>query len=51
MAKNDSKKTVVSTRLDADLVKRLKHLGVDTDKKINELLEEGIALVLKKYKA
>ena len=38
-----------STRIDDDLLKALKHLAVDTDKSIGELLEEAIAELLRKY--
>jgi len=41
---------VVTTRLNIELMKALKHLAVDTDKAINDLLEEAIADLLQKYK-
>jgi predicted transcriptional regulator len=44
----DNKK-VFSTRLDEDLIKRLKHLSVDTGKAVFALLEEAIRDLLKKY--
>jgi predicted transcriptional regulator len=40
---------VFSTRLDQDLVKELKHLAVDADRALNDLLEEAIQDLLKKY--
>ena len=43
-------KKVISTRLDGDLIKSLKHLGVDLDRPINDILEEAIREVLKKYR-
>ncbi len=42
-------KKVVSTRLDEDLVKKLKHLAVDEDESIGDLLDEAIEDLLKKY--
>ena len=42
-------KKTCSTRIDDDLLKALKHLAVDTDKSIGELLEEAIAELLRKY--
>ena len=38
-----------STRLDADLIKRIKHLSVDTEKSISVLTEEAIRDLLRKY--
>ena len=40
----------ITTRLEIKLVKLLKHLAVDTDKKFNDLLEEAIQNLLNKYK-
>lgn len=42
-------KKTFSTRIDDELLKALKHLAVDTDKSIGELLEEAIAQLLQKY--
>lgn len=42
-------KRVFSTRLDDDLVKKLKHLAVDEDQSLGNLLEEAIEDLLKKY--
>jgi len=42
-------KKTFSTRIDDDLLKALKHLAVDLDKSIGELLEEAIAELLRKY--
>ena len=39
----------MTTSLEADLVKRLKYLSADTDRKLNDLLEEAIRLLLNKY--
>ena len=38
-----------NTTLDADLLKKLKFLAIEENKRHNELLEEAIELVLKKY--
>jgi len=43
-------KKVFSTRIDEDLVKKLKHLAVDEDKSLGNLLEEAIEDLLDKYK-
>lgn len=42
-------KRTFSTRVDDDLLKALKHLAVDTDKSLGELLEEAISELIKKY--
>ena len=44
----DTKKTF-STRVDADKIKSLKHLAVDTDKSLGTLLEEAINDICQKY--
>jgi predicted transcriptional regulator len=38
-----------STRIDDELLKELKHLAVDTDKSLGDLLEEAIAELIRKY--
>ncbi len=43
------KKKVFSTRVDEDRIKELKHLAVDTNKSLGNLLEEAIQDLLKKY--
>ena len=43
------RKKTFSTRIDDDLLKELKHLSVDTDKSLGELLEEAIAELIRKY--
>ena len=43
-------KKIFSTRVDADRIKELKHLAVDTDKSLGNLLEEAIKDIVKKYK-
>ena len=42
-------KKIFSTRVDADRIKELKHLAVDTNKSLGNLLEEAIRDLLKKY--
>jgi len=49
MKKSEPTKEVFSTRLDSDLLNRVRHLAVDERKPINALLEEGLELLLKKY--
>ncbi len=44
-------KKTFSTRIDDTLLKALKHLAVDTDKSLGELLEEAIRELLRKYAA
>ena len=43
-------KKVFSTSIDADRIKDLKHLAVDTDKTLGDLLEEAINDIVKKYR-
>jgi len=45
-----TEKKVFSTRVDANRIKYLKHLSVDTDKSIGDLLAEAIEDLLEKYK-
>jgi predicted transcriptional regulator len=42
-------KKVTGVRLDPELVKRLKYLGVDLDRSLTSLLEEAARDLLKKY--
>jgi predicted transcriptional regulator len=44
-----AEKKVFSTRVDDDLIKKLKHLAVDEDASLGNLLEEAIGDLLKKY--
>ena len=39
-----------STRIDPELLKKLKHLSVDLEKPISELVEEAIENLVKKHK-
>jgi len=42
-------KKTFSTRIDAERLKALRHLAVDEDKSIGDLLEEAIEELVKKY--
>lgn len=42
-------KKVFSTRIDEDRIKELKHLAVDENRSLGDLLEEAIDDLLKKY--
>jgi len=42
-------KKTFSTRVDEDRIKDLKHLAVDTDKSLGNLLAEAIADLVAKY--
>ena len=44
-----SEKKVFSTRINDNLIKALKHLSVDKDSSLSDLLEEAIEDLLKKY--
>ena len=39
----------ITSSIEIELIKKLKHLAVDTDNPLNELLEEAIRDLLKKY--
>jgi len=39
-----------TTTFDEDLIKEIKKLAIDLDSTANSLIEEGIRLVLKKYR-
>ena len=43
-------KKIFSTRVDEDRIKELKHLAVDTDKSLGDLLAEAIEELVKKYR-
>lgn len=43
-------KKVFSTRIDEDRIKDLKHLAVDTDRSLGDLLGEAIADLVKKLR-
>ncbi|MBA2848682.1 putative transcriptional regulator [Thermosulfuriphilus ammonigenes] len=38
-----------ATRLDQDLLKELKHLAVEQNRRLNDLLEEAMRDLLRKY--
>jgi predicted transcriptional regulator len=42
-------KRTFSTRIDDELLKALKHLAVDTDKSLGDLLEEAIVELIRRY--
>ena len=44
-----SSKKIFSTRIDEDSIRALKHLAVDTDKSLGELLGEAIRDLVRKY--
>ena len=44
-----SDKKMFATRIDNDLLKKIKHLSVDIEAPISKLLEEAIQDLLKKY--
>ncbi len=46
--KDDIKRESYSVRLRPDLIKQLKHLAVDEDKAVSELIEEGIEELFKR---
>jgi predicted transcriptional regulator len=43
-----AERIVFSTKIDRELIKRLKHLAVDMDQKLNDLIEEALREFLKK---
>jgi hypothetical protein len=45
-----SKRKMYNTTLDADLIKEIRILAAQLDKRQNDLLEEAIQDMLKKYK-
>ena len=38
-----------TTRIESDLIRKLKYLSADTDRNMNDLLEEAIKKLLKEY--
>ena len=38
-----------TTRIETDLIRKLKYLSADTDRNMNDLLEEAIKKILKEY--
>lgn len=49
-SKNGENKVSYSFRVNPDLLPKLKHLAIDENKTVSEIIEEGIALVLAKRK-
>ncbi len=47
-AKDGSERVTYSVRLNPNLLKALKHLAVDENKTVGELVEEGIKAILQK---
>lgn len=48
--KNETTRITHSVRLNPDLLKRLKHIAVDENKTVGELIEEGLSAVIEKRK-
>jgi hypothetical protein len=46
---SDMARKIITTSIDTDLIRRLKYLAADTDRPMNELHEEAIKDLLKKY--
>ncbi len=46
--KDGTARLTYSVRLNPDLLKQLKHMAVDENKTIGELIEEGIGLLIEK---
>ncbi len=44
-----AQKKIFSTRIEVECLKQLKHLAVDVDKSLGELLEEAIKDIVRKY--
>jgi len=41
---------IITTSLEIKLLKQIRYLAVDTDKRINDLIEEALRDLLEKYK-
>jgi len=39
----------ITSRIEAELIRKLKYLAADTERPLNDLLEEAIQILLKKY--
>lgn len=48
--KAGGKRKTYGLSLDQELMKEVKHLAVDEDRNVNEMLEEAMRELLKKYK-
>ena len=40
---------IITTSIESELIRRLKYLSADTERKLNDLLEEAIQDLLKKH--
>ena len=40
---------IITTSIESDLIRKLKYLSADTERKLNDLLEEAVQDLLKKY--
>ena len=49
MSEKDIIRKQAGVRLDAEIIKALKHLAVDTGRTFNSLVEEAVQDLLKKY--
>jgi predicted transcriptional regulator len=45
-----TEKKMFATRIDPEVLKELKHLSVDTERPISDLMEEAIVDLLEKHK-
>jgi predicted transcriptional regulator len=48
--KDSTARITYSVRLNPELLKQLKHIAVDENKTVGELVEEGITVILQKRK-
>ena len=48
--KSPSRRKTYGLSLDQALMKEIKHLGVDEDRNLNDLIEEAMRELVKKYK-
>jgi len=48
--KDGATRITYSVRLNPDLLRKLKHIAVDENKTVGELIEEGISTVIEKRK-
>ncbi len=48
--KETRKRKTYGLSLDQDLMKEIKHFAVDEDRKVNEILEEAMRDLVRKYK-
>jgi predicted HicB family RNase H-like nuclease len=48
--KDAAQRETFSTRLNPELLKKLKYLAVEEGKRLNELIEEAVVLLLNDYK-